>query len=630
MALRKLTLSPGVNREKTSYSNENSWFECDKVRFRQGFAERIGGWTRISNATFLGICRSLLNWVTLTGAKYIGVGTHLKFYISQGGAYYDVTPVRATTAAGDVTFAATNGSSTITVTDNSHEALVNDFVTFSGAAQLGGGGNISAAVLNQNYQITSIVNSNSYTITAKDTSGNTVTANSSDSGNGGGSTVGTYEISVGYNIAVPIIGWSGGSFGTGTWGTGTSSASSLRLWSQATFGEDLVFVPKGGALYYWDSSSGTSVRAVLVSSLSGASDVPTVANLVLTSDVSRFVFCFGANPLGSATQDPLLIRWSDQESVTNWTPAATNQAGSLRLSRGSSIVAVSQSRQEILVWTDSSLYALQYVGAPIVWSSQIVGEHISIVSQNAVAYADGVSYWMGNDKFYMYDGRTRQLRCDLRRHVFNDVNIEQLDQFFAGTIEAFHEVWWFYCSTDSTTIDKYVVYNYQQDIWYYGTLDRTAWLDSGLQNFPLAATYSNNLVEHENGVDNNETTTSAAITASISSAQFDIDDGDRFSFVQRVVPDITFDGSTTGSPSATLSLIPYESSGSGISDPTSEGGSNNASITRTATSPVEKYTDRLDIRIRARQISLKIESSNSGVIWQLGSPRLDIRADGRR
>ena len=271
-----------------------------------------------------------------------------------------------------------------------------------------------------------------------------------------------------------------------------------------------------------------------------------------------------------------------------------------------------------------------YVGAPIVWSSQIVGEHISIVSQNAVAYADGVSYWMGNDKFYMYDGRTRQLRCDLRRHVFNDVNIEQLDQFFAGTIEAFHEVWWFYCSTDSTTIDKYVVYNYQQDIWYYGTLDRTAWLDSGLQNFPLAATYSNNLVEHENGVDNNETTTSAAITASISSAQFDIDDGDRFSFVQRVVPDITFDGSTTGSPSATLSLIPYESSGSGISDPTSEGGSNNASITRTATSPVEKYTDRLDIRIRARQISLKIESSNSGVIWQLGSPRLDIRADGRR
>jgi len=628
MTLRKLTLNPGVNREKTSYSNENSWYECDKVRFRQGFAERIGGWTRISNDTFLGICRSLLNWVTLTGAKYLGVGTHLKFYISQGGAYYDVTPIRATTSAGDVTFAATNGSSTITVTDTSHSALVNDFVTFSGAASLGG--NITAAVLNQNYQIASIVNSNSYTVAAKDTSGSAVAANSSDSGNGGGSTVGAYEISVGYNIAVPIIGWSGGSFGTGTWGNGTSSDAALRLWSQATFGEDLVFVPRGGALYYWDSSSGTGVRAVLASSLSGASDVPTVANLVITSDVSRFVFCLGANPLGSATQDPLLIRWSDQESVTNWTPAATNQAGSLRLSRGSSIVAVSQSRQEILVWTDSALYALQYVGAPIVWSSQIVGENISIVSQNAVAYADGVSYWMGNDKFYMYDGRTRQLRCDLRRHVFSDIATTQLDQCFAGTIEAFHEIWWFYCSTDSTTIDKYVVYNYQQDIWYYGTLDRTAWLDSGLQNFPLAATYSNNIVEHENGVDNNETTTPAAISANISSAQFDIDDGDRFSFVQRVVPDITFDGSTVSSPSATLSLIPYDSSGSGISDPTSEGGSNNASITRTATSPVEKYTDRLDIRIRARQISLKIESSNSGVLWQLGSPRIDIRADGRR
>ena len=628
MTLKKLNLRPGVNREKTSYSNEDSWFECDKVRFRQGFAERIGGWTRISNNTFLGLCRSLFNWVTLTGANFLGVGTHLKFYVSQGGAYYDVTPLRATTAAGDVTFAATNGSSTLTVTDTAHGALVNDFVTFSGAATLGG--LVTATVLNQEYQIASVVNANSYTLTVKDADGNTVTANASDSGNGGSSVVGKYQISVGYDIAVPISGWSGGTWGGGTWGTGSTSESSLRLWTQASFGEDLVIVPRGGSIYYWDSSNGTGNRAVAVSSLANASDVPTVANTVLVSDVSRFVFCLGANTISTAIQDPLLIRWSDQESVVNWTPAATNQAGSLRLSQGSSIITARQSRQEILVWTDSSLYALQYVGAPIVWSSQLVGQHTSIASQNAVGYANGVSYWMGMDKFYSYDGSIRQLRCDLRRHVFNDINTRQMDQVFAGTVEAFHEVWWFYCSKDSTTIDKYIVYNYEQDIWYYGTLTRTAWLDSGLQDFPLAATYNNNVVEHENGIDDNETTTPTAISANISSAQFDIDDGDRFSFVNRVVPDITFDGSTADNPAATLSLIPFNSSGSGISDPTSQGGSNSGGITRSAVAPVEKYTDRLDIRIRARQMSLKIESSGAGVIWQLGSPRIDIRADGRR
>ena len=628
MPLKKLNLRPGVNREKTSYSNEDSWFECDKVRFRQGFAERIGGWTRISNNTFLGLCRSLFNWVTLTGANFLGVGTHLKFYISQGGAYYDVTPLRATTSAGDVTFAAVNGSSTLTVTDTAHGALVNDFVTFSGAATLNG--NITAAVLNQEYQILSVVNVNSYTLTAKDTSGNTVTASASDNGNGGSSVVGKYQISVGYDIAVPISGWSGGSWGGGTWGTGATSAQSLRLWTQASFGEDLVILPRGGGLYYWDSSAGVSSRAVLASSLANASDVPTVANTVLVSDVSRFVFCLGANTIGTVIQDPLLVRWSDQESLINWTPAAINQAGSLRLSQGSSIITARQSRQEILIWTDSSLYALQYVGAPIVWSSQLVGQHTSIASQNSVGYANGVSYWMGMDKFYSYDGSIRQLRCDLRRHVFNDINNRQMDQVFAGTVEAFHEVWWFYCSADSTTIDKYVVYNYEQDIWYYGTLTRTAWIDSGLQDFPIAATYTNNLVEHENGVDDNETTTPTAISANISSAQFDIDDGDRFSFVNRVVPDITFDGSTADNPAATLSLIPFNSSGSGISNPTSQGGSNSGGITRSAVAPVEKYTDRLDIRIRARQMSLKIESSGAGVTWQLGSPRIDIRADGRR
>jgi len=628
MTIQKLALEPGVNREKTSYSNENSWFECDKVRFRQGYAERIGGWTRISADSFLGVCRSLFNWISLAGANYLGVGTNLKFYIGQGGAYYDVTPLRATTAAGDVTFAASNGSSTLTVSDTDHGAAAGDFVEFSGAATLGG--LITADVLNQDYEIATVVGANSYTVTAKDTSGSTVTANSSDSGNGGGSTVGKYQIAPGSATAIPLIGWSGGSWGGGTWGNGESSNTQIRLWSQSGFGEDLVFAPRGGALYYWDSSAGTTNRAVLVSSLADASNVPTVVNTVLVSDVSRFVFCFGANPQGSSTQDPMLIRWSDQESLVQWTPAATNQAGSLRLSKGSSIITAQQARQEVLVWTDSSLYNLQYVGAPIVWSSQIVGENISIASQNSVAYADGASYWMGRDKFYIYDGRTRQLRCDLRRHIFDNINTEQIDQVFAGTIEAFHEVWWFYCSSGSSTVDKYVVYNYQQDVWYYGTLTRTAWLDSGLRQFPLAATYNNNLVEHENGVDDNETATPAAISANISSAQFDIDDGDRFAFVKRILPDITFDGSTVDNPTATLSLSPFNNSGSGINSPTSEGGSNSGSVTRTATAPVEKYTEQLNVRIRGRQMTFKIESTAQGVIWQLGSPRIDIRADGRR
>ena len=630
MTIQKLALEPGVNRENTSDSNENAWVECDKVRFRQGYAERRGGGTRISANSFLGVCRSLFNWISLAGANYLGVGTNLKFYIGQGGAYYDVTPLRATTAAGDVTFAASNGSSTLTVSDTDHAAAVGDFVEFSGAAALGGSGNITADVLNQDYEIATVVNANSYTVTAKDTSGNTVTANSSDSGNGGGSTVGKYQIAPGSATAIPLIGWSGGSWGGGTWGNGEASNTQIRLWSQSGFGEDLVFAPRGGALYYWDSSAGTTNRAVLVSSLADASNVPTVVNTVLVSDVSRFVFCFGANPQGSSTQDPMLIRWSDQESLVQWTPAATNQAGSLRLSKGSSIITAQQARQEVLVWTDSSLYNLQYVGAPIVWSSQIVGENISIASQNSVAYADGASYWMGRDKFYIYDGRTRQLRCDLRRHIFDNINTEQIDQVFAGTIEAFHEVWWFYCSSGSSTVDKYVVYNYQQDVWYYGTLTRTAWLDSGLRQFPLAATYNNNLVEHENGVDDNETATPAAISANISSAQFDIDDGDRFAFVKRILPDITFDGSTVDNPTATLSLSPFNNSGSGINSPTSEGGSNSGSVTRTATAPVEKYTEQLNVRIRGRQMTFKIESTAQGVIWQLGSPRIDIRADGRR
>mgnify|MGYP003110527872 FL=1 len=629
MPLKKMVFKPGVNREVSRYTSEPGWYECDKVRFRGGYPEKIGGWQRISSSTFLGVCRSLSSWVTLGSIQYIGVGTHLKFYLEEGAAYNDITPLRATTSAGDVTFAATNGSSTLTVTDSSHGAVENDFVTFTGAASLGG--TITAEVLNQEYQVAELVNANSYKITAKNPStGVAVAANASDSGNGGSSVVGKYQITTGQAYEVPAVGWGAGTWGGGTWGTGLSSTENIRLWSQAQFGEDLVFGPRDGPVYYWDATNGLSTRAVALTSLSGASDVPTTQRLVFVSDVSRFVFCMGTNVLGSGTTDPMLIRWSDQESVTNWTPAATNQAGDLRLSKGTEIISARQSREEILVWTDSSLYSLQYQGPPAVWGANLVGDNVSIASQNAVAHSNGVSFWMGKDKFYMYDGRTQPLPCTVRRYVFDDFNTLQYDQVFAGTNEAFHEVWWFYCSDDSTTIDKYVVYNYLDKTWYYGTMARTAWMDSGLRDSPLAATYTYNLVDHEVGADDKETGTTTAITASITSGQFDIDDGHRFALISRVMPDMVFEGSTATSPAATISLLPLANSGSGYNDPTSESGNSSGAVTRTATSPVEQYTGQIHTRVRGRQMSLKVESTAEGVRWQLGSPRFDMRVDGRR
>lgn len=628
MPLKKLVLKPGVNRENTRYTSEGGWYECDKIRFRQGTPEKIGGWQRISSSTFLGVCRSIWNWITLGGVNLLGVGTHLKFYLEQGGIYNDITPIRATTAAGDVTFSATNGSSTITVTDTDHGAIANDFVTFSGAVSLGG--NVTADVLNQEYQIVSVTNADTYTIVAKDTSGNTVTANASDTGNGGAAVVGAYQINSGFPYAVPLTGWGAGPWSAGTWGVGATSEISLRLWSQANFGEDLVFGPRNGSIYYWDATSGVTSRAVELSSLGGASDVPVIQSSLLISDISRFVFAFGTNDIGSSTQNPMLVRWSDQEDATNWTPAATNQAGSLQFSRGTEIVAAKQARQEVLVWTDAALYSMQYVGAPEVWTAQLVGENISISSPNAVAYANGVAYWMGNDKFYKYDGRTQPLVCNLRKFVFDNFNHLQYEQVFAGTNESYHEVWWFYCSTNSNDVDRYVVYNYVENSWYYGTMARSAWLDSGLRDNPLAATYSNNLVNHESGVDDNETGTPVPIHAYVSSAEFDLDDGHQFMFIWRVLPDIRFEGSTAENPSVSMTLLPLKNSGSGYSSPASEGGTNTATVARTATVPIEAFTGQVYTRLRGRQMAIKIESTDVGVTWQLGSPRVDMRPDGRR
>ena len=618
MPLQKISLKPGINREGTRYSTEGGYYDGDKIRFRQGLPEKIGGWLRISETTFEGVARSLHNWVTLGDQNLIGVGTHLKFYIENVGNYNDITPLRSTVTLSNP-FTTTAGSAVVTVTDANGGYKNGDYVTFSNVSTVGG------LDLNGefNVSLTAVSAANTYTITAD-------SAASSSATGGGTSVSAAYQINIGNAFSTPITGWGAGTWGQGSWGFGVSSTTEVRFWSQSNFGEDLILGHRGGELFYWDASNGVETRAVLVSSRSGASDVPVVQNLILVSDISRFVFCFGTNEIGSTTLDPTLLRWSDQENAENWTPSATNQAGSLRLSRGTEIVAASQARQEILVFTDSSLYSLQYVGAPAVWTANVVGENISISSQNAVGYANGVAYWMGKDKFYKYDGRTSPLKCDVRRYVFNDFNTEQYSQVFSGTNESFHEVWWFYCSSSATNIDKYVIYNYLEDIWYYGTLARTAWLDSGLRDNPLAATYDNNLVDHESGIDDNQGSSAAAITAYVESSEFDLDDGHKFMHVNRVIPDVSFDGSTATSPVVTMTLKPLRNSGSGIHSTPSLGGVNNATVTRTASSPVEVFTDQINVRVRGRQLSMRIESSAEGVTWQLGAPRIDMRPDGRR
>ena len=635
MPLKSIIFRPGVNREQTRYAAEvigasapatqvvGGWYESEKVRFRSGMPEKIGGWVRISASTFVGACRSLWNWVTLGGLNLVGVGTNLKFYIERGGAYYDITPIRDTVTLTNP-FTATNGSPIITVADTAHGCVTGDFVTFSGATGLGG--NITATVLNQERQIT-LINGNSYTINVG------VNANATDvSGSPGGGTVTTaYQINVGPEFQIPTTGWGSGAWGAGTWGTGGTSQAPLRLWNQSNFGEDLIFAPRDGSIYYWDATLGIGARGVLLSSLGGASDVPTIQKFIFVSDVSRFVFAFGCNDYGSAVQNPMLIRWSDQESVVDWTPAATGQAGSIQLSDGSELITCLQTRQEVVVWTDSAIYSLQYVGAPAVWSSQILASNISIYGQNAKAVASGVIYWMGVDKFYKYDGRTQTLRCDLRQYIFSDINQLQNQQVFASTNEGFNEVWWFYCSAGSNVVDKYVVYNYVEDIWYYGALGRTAWLDSGLRDYPLAATYTYNLVNHEQGVDDNQTGTALPIAASIGSSEFDIDDGHNFGFIWRVLPDITFRGSTGAlTPQCNMTLIPMRNSGSGFTTPASTNGTSSAEIQRIATAPIEEFTGQVYIRVRGRQLIFKVDSNRLGTTWQLGVPRIDIRKDGMR
>jgi hypothetical protein len=696
MPLSKILFKPGINRENTRYTTEGGWYDGDKVRFRQGTPEKIGGWQRISANTFLGTCRSLWNWVTLGFLNLVGVGTNLKFYIERGGAYYDITPIRDTVTLTNP-FTATNGSAVISVADTAHGCVTGDFVTYSGATGLGG--NITATVLNKEYQVT-VVNANLYTINVG------VSANATDvSGSPGGGTVtAAYQINVGPEFVVPITGWGGGTWGSGLWGTGGSSLSSLRLWSQRNYGEDLVFGPRGGGLYYWDATSGIAFRGVLLRDLGGTAtitiaspavvtstvlytegaavafsttgalptgitagttyftfnnvgltfqlidtagnivntsgtqsgvqtitpqDCPSVQNFITVSDTSRFIFAMGTNDYGSAVLDPMLIRWSNQDDPFNWTPDAVNQAGSIRLSDGSEIITAIQTRQEIVVFTDSALYSLQYLGPPNVWQTQLLGANTSIQGQNCVALASGIVYWMGVDKFYLYDGRVQTLNCDVRRYIFSDFNQAQAAQVFAGTNEGFNEVWWFYCSANSNIVNRYAVFNYAEKIWYYGTLNRSAWLDSGLRDFPLAATYNRNLVNHENGLNDNETGTTLPIAANISSSEFDIQDGHNFGFVWRVLPDLTFETSSTSptmqAPSVTMTLFGLSNSGSGVTS--SAGAPVAASASYVLT---EGFTGQIYTRMRGRQLIFKIESNQINTTWQIGAPRVDIRPDGRR
>ena len=742
MPLTKLQFQPGVNRESTSYSNEGGWFDTDKVRFRMGYPEKIGGWTKIGNNSFLGSCRGLHSWRTIALDNYLGLGTNEKYYIESGQGYYDITPIRSergpnkdmtvtvlgveasgeigdsvinlnieqvtgdaaagqvgrvsvntdgadvmvvipvsdslsatggvgsvtvggnidttvtltgVSASGEtiggtvstisstavVTFSATNGSSTITVTCEDHGALPGDFVTFSEAESLGG--NITADILNQEYKIDSTPTGDSFTIIAREVNSVaditvdgvytpvTVTANASDTGDGGVVSVGNFQINIGLDTSVFGNGWGAGTWSRGTWGSGATIntlTDTLRLWTHDNFGQNLVINVFNGGIYYWDASvaSPLTTRAVALSDLTGSIDAPTVATKVIVSDVDRHVIAFGANPLGSSTQDPLLIRFSDQENILDWRPTTTNTAGDLLVGSGSRIVTAAETRQQILVFTDVSVHALQYLGPPFTFGINMLSENVTIASPNAVMPIEDNVYWMGKNEFYIYTGSVQKLPCTVRDYVFSDFNENQSEKVFAASNTSFSEVWWFYPSADSDTVDRYVVYNYMQNIWYYGTMDRGAWIDRGVQEYPIAAGLDGYLYYHENGVDDGSTNPATAISAYIESSQFDIGDGNNFSFVSRIIPDVTFRNTSAlvANPSITFTMKARNFPGGNYLQEDDE------AVTKISSVPVEQFTNQVYVRLRGRSMALRVESDALGISWRLGTTRMDIRQDGRR
>jgi hypothetical protein len=728
--LQKLQLRAGINREGTTLTNEGGWFAGDKIRFRSGQVEKLGGWTldtgtvQATGTNYIGIARSLKNWVGLNGYNYLGIGTNQKIYVQQGlsGYLYDVTPIRSVSAAGAATFAATATLSTITVTQNAHGAQTGDYVTFTGAVGLGG--NVTAAVLNLvgGYQVTYLT-SNTYSITVG------VVATSGDSGNGGASTVATYQITSGNATYTSNVGWGAGGWGglnTGASSTGWGVAapasqgigSQLRLWSQANYGQNLVFNPRGGPIYYWvvDTNPNTYNVAQVISHTNtntqngtqywyADASCPTLCNFVMVSDASRFVIGFGTDTYGNGVQNPMLVSWSDQQNLLTWTPAVTNQAGNYTLSHGSQIVTAVQGRQEIVVFTDTALYSMQYIGTPYVWGFNILADNISIIGPNAAVSVNNVTYWMGKDKFFMYSGQVQTLPCTLREYVFQDINQTQGYQIFAGINEGFNEIWWFYCSSASNVIDKYVIYNHLEQTWYYGNLTRSAWADTPLRGFPTSAGYApvttttqavsltdttinvanksnfptagvveigseriiytgststtltgcsrgaygttatvhsagetvtdigvvqSGIIYHENGVNDGTANPPVPIYSYIQSSDFDIGDGHNFGFVWRIIPDISFNGSTTTAPAVTFTVLPRQNPGSGYGTSDLPLVTSAQSYVGQSTYDVQQFTQYAYCRIRGRQMSLIVSSNTTGVQWQLGNPRIDVKSDGRR
>jgi hypothetical protein len=706
MPLQQLKFAPGINREQTSLSGEGGWFDCDKIRFRAGFPEKIGGWKPISSATFDGTCRSLWNWISLNGFDLMGVGTELKFYIEYGNVYYDITPIRRTVTLNNP-FATTYDSTLIVVTDVGHGAITGDYVVFSGATTVAG------LNLNFEYQIT-YVDSNTYTITSSTPANATVAAG------GGASVVAEYQINNGTNVGTTQTGWGAGLWGgvitgsaltqlngainnsvttivadstsgfpstngliliddelisytgpnTGTnfvgctrgalgttatshlnnaltynatnyygWGQSGSTATNtaLRLWSQSNYGEDLLFSWRGGPLYYWSPGDGPSPALSMRATIVTATNVPVVLNQVMVSDISRITIAFGCNDLETVDPlkilDPLLIRWSAVEDYLDWTPTATNQAGGRRLSHGSRIVGAIQSREEILVWTDSAIYSMQYIGYPSVYKFTLLSDNISIISPNCMVTATGVVFWMGIDKFYVYSGRVDTLPSTLRKYIYQDINLDQSEQVFGGTNEGFSEIWWFYCSTGSPVINRYVIFNYLDKVWYYGTMSRTAWLDSSLNTYPMAATLTNQIVEHESIVDDGTTNPASPISAYIQSSDFDLGDGHNNAFVWRMLPDVTFDGSTTPSPlkpQIRMSMRPKKNPGAAFSATNNPTVASAQSYASQRVYNVQEFTQVIYTRARGREMAIRIESDTIGTQWQLGTPRMDIRQDGKR
>jgi len=618
MALQKIQLRPGIVRDQTAYTNEGGWRSSNLVRFRLGFPETIGGWKKNSIFGFMGSNRSLLNWVTLDSRDLMAVGTNLKYYIEWGGQYFDITPLRETVSLTNP-FAATNGSSTLTVTDNAHGAMANDFVTFSGATSLGG--NVTAAVLNKEYQITEIVNSNTYRVTMS------VTANASDTGNGSSVTA-AYQINTGLDTQVGGTGWGAGTWGRGTWGSATtvSASNTLRIWSQDNYGEDLIFCIHNGGIYYWDKTNDLNTRAVSLDSLSSDSSCPTVASQVMVSDRDRHVIVFGAD-YGDGVVDPMNIRFSDQEDPYTWTPSATNTAGDLRLGSGSKILRAVETKRSILVFTDTTLYSMQFLGPPYTFGVEQIASNITLMGYNSAVAVDDNVFWMGKDNFYVYSGQTLQLECPLKEFIFENLNAAQSDKVFAGLNSSFNEVTWFYPSADSDENDSYVTFNFAEKAWTYGSLSRTSWLDRGVRSYPIAATTgaaTNYLYDHEFGRNDGTTSPETPLNAYVESSPIDISEGDQYMFISRVIPDLAIQGATAVNPTVTMTIKMQDYPGENYSQ------TDTASVIRSALLPIEQYTKQNFVRLRGRAMVIRLESNQLDMGWRLGSPRIELRSDGRR